>query len=44
GLEHARATLAEYARRARAELTPLPDSAARDACESVADYLAARTT
>lgn len=44
GLEHARATLQEYARRARAELAPLPDSAARDACESVADYLAARTT
>src|SRR5690606_22999242 len=43
GLEHARETLREYTLRARAELAPLPDSAARDACESVADYLAART-
>jgi heptaprenyl diphosphate synthase len=43
GLAHARATLSEYARRARRELEPLPESAARDACESVADYLAART-
>lgn len=43
GLEHARETLTDYARRARAELETLPASPARDACESVADYLAART-
>jgi heptaprenyl diphosphate synthase len=43
GLERARVTLSDYARRARAELASLPASAARDACESVADYLVART-
>ncbi|WP_028661675.1 polyprenyl synthetase family protein [Saccharomonospora saliphila] len=43
GLERAHATLADYARRAREELTVLPSSPARDACESVADYLVART-
>ncbi|SDY60234.1 heptaprenyl diphosphate synthase [Amycolatopsis xylanica] len=43
GLEQARATLSDYARRARAELAALPASPARDACESVADYLVART-
>ena len=43
GLEHARATLSDYAARARAELATLPSSSARDACESIADYLVART-
>lgn len=43
GLERARETLSDYARRARAELAALPASPARDACESVADYLVART-
>ncbi|MQA62781.1 MAG: polyprenyl synthetase family protein [Actinophytocola sp.] len=43
GLEHARETLTDYARRARSELATLPASPARDACESVTDYLAART-
>ncbi|QWF79826.1 polyprenyl synthetase family protein [Amycolatopsis sp. CA-230715] len=43
GLERARATLSDYARRARAELAALPASPARDACESVADYLVERT-
>ena len=43
GLERARVTLSDYARRARAELAALPASPARDACESVADYLVART-
>ena len=43
GLDRARATLSDYARRARAELASLPASPARDACESVADYLVART-
>ena len=43
GLERARVTLSDYAQRARAELTALPASPARDACESVADYLVART-
>jgi heptaprenyl diphosphate synthase len=43
GLDRARATLADYATRARAELASLPASPARDACESVADYLVART-
>ncbi|TVT55134.1 polyprenyl synthetase family protein [Amycolatopsis rhizosphaerae] len=43
GLDSATATLADYARRARAQLSALPASAARDACESVADYLVART-
>lgn len=43
GLERARDTLADYARRARAELSALPASSARDACESVADYLVERT-
>ena len=43
GLERARVTLSDYARRARAELASLPASPARDACESVADYLVERT-
>ncbi|MFD2397483.1 polyprenyl synthetase family protein [Prauserella oleivorans] len=43
GLERARETLSDYARRARTELAALPPSPARDACESVADYLVART-
>ncbi|WP_236789714.1 polyprenyl synthetase family protein [Amycolatopsis sp. GM8] len=43
GLDQAMGTLSDYARRARAELSGLPASAARDACESVADYLVART-
>ncbi|WP_092535725.1 polyprenyl synthetase family protein [Amycolatopsis arida] len=43
GLERARTTLADYAQRARTELATLPDSPARAACESVADYLVART-
>ncbi|GAA1253776.1 polyprenyl synthetase family protein [Prauserella halophila] len=43
GLEHARATLSGYAQRARTELASLPPTPARDACESVADYLVART-
>ncbi|WP_020668540.1 polyprenyl synthetase family protein [Amycolatopsis nigrescens] len=43
GLGRARVTLSDYARRARAELAALPATPARDACESVADYLVART-
>ncbi|KMS88616.1 polyprenyl synthetase family protein [Prauserella rugosa] len=43
GLERARTTLSGYAQRARTELAALPPSPARDACESVADYLVART-
>ncbi len=43
GLERAHATLNDYARRAREELAALPPSPAREACESVADYLVART-
>ncbi|RZQ64245.1 polyprenyl synthetase family protein [Amycolatopsis suaedae] len=43
GLRQAQATLADYARRAREELAALPATPARDACESVADYLVART-
>ncbi|MDV6013175.1 polyprenyl synthetase family protein [Haloechinothrix sp. LS1_15] len=43
GLERARATLAEYAQRARSELAVLPESSARTACESIAEYLASRT-
>jgi len=43
GIDRAMETLSDYARRARAELSALPASAARDACESVADYLVART-
>ncbi|PWV82622.1 heptaprenyl diphosphate synthase [Prauserella marina] len=43
GLERARVTLSDYAQRARTELSSLPPSPARDACESVADYLVART-
>lgn len=43
GLERAQATLSDYAARARAELATLPRSVARDACESIADYLVART-
>ncbi|WP_253858518.1 polyprenyl synthetase family protein [Prauserella alba] len=43
GLERARTTLSGYAQRARTELEALPPTPARDACESVADYLVART-
>ncbi|GHF72179.1 heptaprenyl diphosphate synthase [Amycolatopsis bartoniae] len=43
GLDRAMATLSDYARRARVELSALPACPARDACESVADYLVART-
>jgi geranylgeranyl pyrophosphate synthase len=43
GLDNAMVTLSDYARRARVVLSTLPASAARDACESVADYLVART-
>lgn len=43
GVERARDTLADYAARAREELAVLPASAARDACESIADYLVDRT-
>ncbi|UJW33704.1 polyprenyl synthetase family protein [Saccharothrix sp. AJ9571] len=43
GLDRAKDTLADYAQRARVELASLPASPARDACESVADYLVART-
>jgi heptaprenyl diphosphate synthase len=43
GLARARVTLSDYAQRARSELAALPASPARDACESVADYLVART-
>jgi heptaprenyl diphosphate synthase len=43
GLERARLTLADYARRARTELETLPASPARDACVLVTDYLVART-
>lgn len=43
GLQHARATVDDYARRAREELANLPATPARAACESVADYLAERT-
>ncbi|WP_197320579.1 polyprenyl synthetase family protein [Saccharomonospora sp. NB11] len=43
GLERTRDTLADYARRAQQELAALPPSSAREACESVADYLVART-
>ncbi|EHR48881.1 geranylgeranyl pyrophosphate synthase [Saccharomonospora marina XMU15] len=43
GLDRAHVTLSDYARRARTELEALPSSPARDACESVTDYLVART-
>ena len=43
GLDRALVTLSDYAQRARTELAPLPAGPARDACESVADYLVART-
>lgn len=43
GLDRATDTLSDYSRRAGAELARLPASAARDACESVAEYLVART-
>ncbi len=43
GLDRAMVTLSDYAQRARTELAPLPAGPARDACESVADYLVART-
>ncbi|MFB9726496.1 polyprenyl synthetase family protein [Haloechinothrix salitolerans] len=43
GLKHARETLTYYAQRARNELAALPSSPAREACESVTDYLAERT-
>jgi len=43
GLERAQRTLADYAARARQELTTLPESPARDACESITNYLVDRT-
>ncbi|MBN9743418.1 geranylgeranyl pyrophosphate synthase [Amycolatopsis sp. A1MSW2902] len=43
GLERARATLSDYASRARTALAVLPASPARDACEAVADHMVART-
>ncbi|NIJ14323.1 heptaprenyl diphosphate synthase [Saccharomonospora amisosensis] len=43
GLDRAHVTLSDYAQRARTELEALPSSPARDACESVTDYLVART-
>ncbi|HKS49588.1 MAG TPA: polyprenyl synthetase family protein [Amycolatopsis sp.] len=43
GLDRALGTLSDYARRAREELSALPASVARDACEAVAEYLVART-
>jgi geranylgeranyl pyrophosphate synthase len=43
GLDRALGTLSDHSRRARAELAMLPASPARDACESVAEYLIART-
>src|SRR5699024_5678667 len=43
GLEQARGTLADYAARAREELATLPESSARDACESIADHVVDRT-
>ncbi|MFD2418458.1 polyprenyl synthetase family protein [Amycolatopsis pigmentata] len=43
GLDRAMTTLSDYAHRASKELSTLPASAARDACESVAEYLIART-
>jgi heptaprenyl diphosphate synthase len=43
GLERARQTLAEYADRARLELAALPLHPARDALESLVDYVVART-
>ena len=44
GLERARVTLSDYARRARAELAALPASPARDACESGARSAGSRTS
>lgn len=43
GLDRAMGTLADYSRRASAALAPLPASPARDACQSVAEYLVTRT-
>jgi geranylgeranyl pyrophosphate synthase len=43
GLEHAHRTLAEYADRARVELTALPSNPARDALDMLARYVVART-
>jgi heptaprenyl diphosphate synthase len=43
GLDRARRTLAEYADRARVELAALPLHPARDALESLVDYVVART-
>jgi len=43
GLTQAQATLSDYSHRAMNELTTLPVSPARTACESIAEYLIART-
>nr|WP_229795843.1 polyprenyl synthetase family protein [Saccharothrix coeruleofusca] len=43
GLRRARHTLDEYADRARALLAPLPEGTARDALESVSEYVVTRT-
>ncbi|SHE46129.1 polyprenyl synthetase family protein [Streptoalloteichus hindustanus] len=43
GLARARATLVEYADRGRAELAVLPSCPARDALESLTDYMVARS-
>ncbi|XIF83644.1 polyprenyl synthetase family protein [Kutzneria buriramensis] len=43
GLEQARQTLAGYADRARSELAVLPAGPARDALDSLTDYMVART-
>lgn len=43
GLGRARETLTDYSHRAMSELAALPVSPARTACESIADYLIART-
>ncbi|RZS40762.1 heptaprenyl diphosphate synthase [Herbihabitans rhizosphaerae] len=43
GLDRAMATLGEYAERARAAVSDLPTCAARDALESLADYVVARS-
>jgi heptaprenyl diphosphate synthase len=42
-LKRARETVRAYAERARAELTPLPDTAARLALASLCDFIAQRT-
>jgi heptaprenyl diphosphate synthase len=43
GLDRARQTLAEYAHRARTEVAVLPRHPARDALESLVDYVVVRT-